>query len=67
MIQNAKQYRVTWAALTAFVQGLHHVTKQPPSGSDVLWQAYIEGMWSVVDDLIRDLEDYERRREKPVS
>jgi len=65
MITSKLQYRTTFKALCAFVEVLQQTIRLPPSGSPELRQAYIDGMWSQVDDLLKELEDYRNLLDEP--
>jgi ribosome-binding protein aMBF1 (putative translation factor) len=63
MIKNERQYRITKAQADKFAKALHEMTTSPQrAGHPVLRKAQIEALQSQLEDLQREIAEYETLR-----
>jgi ribosome-binding protein aMBF1 (putative translation factor) len=63
MIKNERQYRITKAQADKFTKALHEMTTSPQrAGHPVLRKAQIEALQSQLEDLHREMAEYETLR-----
>lgn len=65
MIRNEREYRITRAQAAKFERAIAETVSHPHESSDshpLLWQAQIDGMKSLLDELREELAEYDALR-----